>query len=78
MNIMWIPLLSGSHSAAPASSDGRPIRPLNLPHSPSAISTPLARTVPRRQVASGGAAVWTGRMSAAERSALASSWPVAP
>ena len=33
MNIMWIPLLSGSHRPASGSSEARPIRPMNLPHS---------------------------------------------
>ena len=64
MNIMWIPLLSGSHRAAPAASDGRPIRPLNLPQSPSAVSTSarkhgVAREVPGRGVSESSAAYLT-------------------
>ena len=47
MNIMWMPLLSGSHRPASASSDGRPIRPMNLAHRLAATSRRSASTVPR-------------------------------
>src|SRR5215212_9517588 len=47
MNIMWIPLLSGSHRPWPSANDGRPIRPMNLSQSPSAASSAPATSVPR-------------------------------
>ena len=47
MNIMWIPLLPGSHRPASSASDARPIRPRNLAHSESADSMESARTLCR-------------------------------
>ena len=47
MNIMWIPLESGSQRPALGASDGRPIRPLNLAHSDPATSTSEASTLER-------------------------------
>ena len=47
MNIMWIPLLAGSHSPSPGGSDGRPMRPMNLAQSEAAVSSRSASTVPR-------------------------------
>ena len=47
MNIMWIPLLSGSHRAASGSSEARPIRPLNLAQRLDATSTRAATIVAR-------------------------------
>src|SRR6478609_354892 len=47
MNIMWMPFVPDSHRPAPASRVGRPIRPMNRAHSPSATSRWSARKVSR-------------------------------
>src|SRR6266566_1588095 len=46
MNIMWMPLLSGSHSPSPEASAARPMRPRNLPHRPAATSSRSASRAP--------------------------------
>ena len=41
MNIMWMPLLPGSHRASPGGRLGRPMRPRNFPSREGASSTAL-------------------------------------
>ena len=63
MKNMWIPLPPVSHSAWPAGSERRPIRPMNRAHSELAVSTASARVVPRvsfRAAAARPSAVTTG------------------